>query len=89
MTALTPRVEALEKGLAVQCNDLEHIEEKINNPVRGLEAAHQRIDKTDKLVVVVTEAVGVGKKLIWAVAILVIALLFNIFTGFVTINFNP
>jgi len=89
MTALTPRVEALEKGMAVQCNDLEHLEKKIDDPTRGLEAAHQRIDKTEKLVVVVTEAVGVGKKLIWAVVILVLALLFNIFTGLFTINFNP
>lgn len=88
------RIEKLEDfaaqtkiDVAVLKNDHQHLKNKVDDPERGLEAAHQRIDDSDRLAVEVKIAVGIGRWLLITFGALIALLLFNIFTHAIEINF--
>ena len=87
MANQTVRMDRLETfadqaklDIAVLKNDHQHLKNKVDDPERGLEAAHQRIDDTDRLAVEVKIAVGIGRWLLITAGALVVILLFNLLT---------
>lgn len=94
MANQTVRIERLEGfadqakiDIAVLKNDHQNLKNKVDDPERGLEAAHQRIDCSDKLAVEVSIAVKIGKWILTSFGVLVILLIFNLLTHAVELRF--
>jgi hypothetical protein len=87
MANQTVRIERLEGfadqakvDIAVLKNDHQNLKNKVDDPERGLEAAHQRIDCSEKLAVEVSIAVKIGKWILVTFGALIALLIFNILT---------
>lgn len=85
MASYAPRIQKLETDVAVLRNDHNTLKCKVDDPKRGLDAAHERLDDNDNLAVSVKIAIGIGKWLLVTFGVLIVALIFNILTHAVEI----